>query len=65
MLANPLALAGTTSLPEASGTLAGAITGSGRLSLGDEGMLLEGGSLVLSHAGNSYTGGTDLVGRRL
>lgn len=65
VLANPLDLAGTSSLLQTSGTLAGAITGSGRLELGSEGFFLNGGDLVLSHAGNTYAGGTDLVGGRL
>ena len=65
VLANALDLTGTTTMSQASGTLAGAITGSGGLALGTNNFVPAGGNLVLSHASNTYAGGTDLIGGRL
>ncbi len=65
VLANALDLTGTTRMFQASGTLAGEVTGSGGLVLGTSNFIPAGGDLVLSHAGNTYAGGTDLVGGRL
>ena len=65
VIANALDLTGTTRMFQASGTLAGAVTGSGGLVLGTNDFIPAGGDLVLSHAGNTYAGGTALVGGRL
>ncbi len=65
VLDNALDLTGTTTMSQANGTLAGTITGSGGLSLGTNNYLPTGGTLVLSHAGNTYAGGTNLFGGSL
>ncbi len=65
VLASALDLTGTTRMLQASGTLAGAIIGSGGLLLGTNNFIPAGGDLVLSHSGNTFAGGIDLVGGRL